>query len=94
MKEEQIKEQLSFHFIGAIASFKNIKVIRPFEDNGVDLLFKKVKLVSFNENIRYLDSGDIIVAQIKSTTANGIIETASTIRYDLPIKNYNRLVTL
>ncbi|MFK7982578.1 MAG: DUF4365 domain-containing protein [Saprospiraceae bacterium] len=92
MKEEQIKEQLSLHFIGAIASFKNIKVVKPFEDNGVDLLLKKVKVISFKEKIRYLDSGDIIAVQVKSTTKKGIIESENKIKFDLSVKNYNDLI--
>jgi len=55
-------------------------------------LFKKVKLVSFNNKIRYLDSGDLIAVQVKSTTKNGIVETESTIKFDLPVKNYNDLI--
>ena len=38
MTEEQIKEQLSQHFLGAIASYKSVKVVKPYDDNGVDVL--------------------------------------------------------
>lgn len=92
MTEEQVKEQLSQHFIGAIASFKNVKIVKPYDDNGVDILLKKVKKIKFQSKIRYIDSGDILAIQLKATTHNSVEQTSNTIKFDLPIKNYNDLI--
>lgn len=92
MTEEQVKEQLSQHFIGAIASFKNVKVVKPYADNGVDILLKKVKKIRFQSKIRHIDSGDILAIQLKATTYNSVEQTSNTIKFDLPIKNYNDLI--
>jgi len=92
MTEEQVKEQLSQHFIGAIASYQNVKVVKPYDDNGVDILLKKVKKIRFQSKIRHIDSGDIIAIQLKATTHNSVQQTSEIIKFDLPIKNYNDLI--
>ncbi|MCB0629510.1 MAG: DUF4365 domain-containing protein [Saprospiraceae bacterium] len=92
MTEEQIKAHLSEHFVGAIAGGAGFKVIKPFEDHGVDLLVKRVKQVIFEGRIRWIDSSEMIALQLKSTTWKGVERRNGLIYYDLSVKNYNDLI--
>lgn len=92
MTEEQIKAHLSEHYVGAIAGGAGFKVIKPFEDHGVDLLVKRVKQVVYEGRIRWIDSSDMVALQLKSTTWKGVERRQEHIHYDLSVKNYNDLI--
>jgi len=92
MTEEQIKANLSEHFVGAIAGKAGFKVIKPFDDHGVDLLVKRVKQLVYEGRIRWIDSSEMLAIQMKSTTWKGVTERNGSIVYDLSVKNYNDLI--
>ena len=93
MTEEQIKEELSKHFIGVVAHASGIKCMRPDGDHGVDLTFCPVtKRVEPDGRVRYLDSTNKLDIQLKATTQASIKKVDGCIGYDLEAKNFNDLI--
>lgn len=93
MTEDDIKEALSRQFLRILAEGHGFKVTEPPVDHGVDMVVCQVtRRVEPNGKTRYLDSQYKLDFQLKSTTANGIIDDADNIKYDLEVKNYNDLV--
>lgn len=93
MTNEQIKEALSRHFITSIADVHGVKCLYPGPDHGVDVTFCPVsKITKPDGTLRYLDSGNKLDVQIKSTTINSIILSNHDVKYDLEAKTYNDLI--
>ena len=92
MTEEQIKEQLSRHFVELVASRQGFKCSKPSPDSGVDMQITRAFLLDRNGRKRYLDSGQFIEFQLKCTCESQIIFADDSIRYDLEAKTYNDLI--
>ncbi|MEM9886888.1 MAG: DUF4365 domain-containing protein [Bacteroidota bacterium] len=92
MTENDIKQSLSFHYIGLIATYSGYRFDKPFTDYGVDAVLEKVEKVSINGKSRFIASGKSIDVQLKSTSSAKIIRTEKGIKFDLEAKNYNDLV--
>lgn len=43
MTENDIKQSLSFHYIGLIATYSGYRFDKPFTDYGVDAVLEKVE---------------------------------------------------
>lgn len=92
MTEEKIKEELSRHFIGVLASKMGVKIVTPLNDYGVDFTFKQVKKYKIHNKIRYVDSGRILGVQLKCTTESNVKKGEISFKFDLPVTNYNDLI--
>lgn len=93
MTEDQRQEMISREFLRILAHAHGYKVIEPQSDHGVDMVIYHVtQRTEPNGKTRYLDSQFKLDFQLKSTTPASIVETDTTIRYDLGVKNYNDLV--
>lgn len=95
MTEEDIKEQLSRHFVCSLAHVHGVKCTTPDKDHGVDVLFTTVnKIIKEGKPTRYLDSGNHLPIQIKSTTSSSsrLSRTISGITFGLESKTYNDLI--
>lgn len=92
MTKAHIKEELSKHFIGALASFKGISVNKPEKDYGVDLKIELLETYSIGNRIRYAQTGKSVDIQLKATTEKNIEKTDNFIKFDLKIENYNDLI--
>lgn len=94
MTEEQQKEAVSKEFLRILAHVHGYKISEPTPDHGVDMIVCPVKVrVDPNGQRRFLDSQMRLDFQIKSTTSQGVIEEADTIKYDLEAKSFNDLVS-
>lgn len=92
MTEQQIKEALSSGFIETIASRMGYKCLSRKLDHGVDLTFSRTREIFRGGERRFLDSGEYIDFQLKSTTLNSVIFEAANLKYDLEAKTYNDLI--
>lgn len=92
MTEEQIKEQLSRHFVELVASRSGFKCASVNPDHGCDLHITRALYVEINGTRRLLDTGEILHVQLKSTCESSVVETADAIKYDLEAKTFNDLV--
>ena len=94
MTNEQIKEAMSRHFVCSIAHIHGVKCLTPEPDNGVDVTFCPVLKIVRNGQTRFLDSGNKLDVQIKSTTTVSpkITWNANDIKFALEAKTYNDLV--
>lgn len=93
MTEEQIKENLSKHFIGIVACHNGYQCSNPNGDFGVDLMVNKISVGTKSDgSIRYCASGQHIDFQLKATTESSVTFDGRNIKYDLEAKNYNDLV--
>lgn len=93
MTIEQIKELLSTHYLGTLASIKGFRVDRPFMDYGVDIVLERIATFTYNGKTRYFGSGQTVDVQLKCTTELGVERSPEYVKYDLSVKNYNDLVT-
>jgi len=93
MTEEQIKEALSNNYIGTLASVEGFKLTKATDTGGVDYSVSRDLVVTnaFGEK-RYIQAGNYIDIQLKSTTTKRIIESVDTIQFDLEAKSYNDLI--
>lgn len=96
MTNEQIKEQLSLHYVGAIISRAGHQIILPQSDFGVDLVIRETHQYLINNTRRFLTSGNVVDIQLKCTTLKNIefieIKGERFVKYDLDAKNYNDLI--
>lgn len=92
MTEEQIKEQLSRHYLHTLASRHGFQCSKPELDNGVDAQLAKVAVAQRPHGARLFPTGEYVDVQLKSTTEAGIIVEPDGIAYDLEAKNYNDLI--
>lgn len=92
MMIEKIKEQLSIHFISAIAVNRQFIVQRPSIDYGVDLMIEELSSYTINEQNRYFYSGKSVDIQLKCTLDSAISFSEEELKYDLESKNYNDLI--
>ncbi len=97
MTIEQTKEQLSFHYVGAIISKAGHKILPSGLPLGIDFSIRQVDSYLLKGSKRYLELGKIVDVQLKFTTEKQIARVVNslgkpTIKYDLGIKNYNDLV--
>ncbi|MCK5607454.1 DUF4365 domain-containing protein [Candidatus Pacearchaeota archaeon] len=94
MTEEQIKENLSKHFIGMVACHNGYQCSNPNGDYGADLMVNKIlKGTKSDGSTRYYGSGQHIDFQLKATTNSRVIFEDENIKYDLEAKNYNDLIS-
>lgn len=93
MTVEQIKEALSNNYIGTLASVEGFKLTKGPDTGGVDYSVSKDIVVTnaFGEK-RYIQAGNYIDVQLKSTTTQRIIETPEYIQFDLEAKSFNDLI--
>jgi hypothetical protein len=91
MTEEQIKEQLSRRFVEVLATRRGFKCKPLDPDHGVDLDVTRA-LPRNGTPIRYLDTGEHVELQLKSTTESSLSPAPTGYRYDLEAKTYNDLV--
>ena len=92
MTLEQIKEQLSVHFIGTMASLKGYRVGRPHDDYGVDIVLERIQVYEVAGKRRFFSSGQSIDIQLKATTKSQLTLSGDQIKYDLRVQNYNDLI--
>jgi len=94
MTTEQIKEQLSNRFIGALASNSGFALDKGELDFGVDYTAKKTYAYTQpgTGKTRLTIDPKTIDIQLKATTENTIIDDGVNIKYDLEVKNYNDMV--
>lgn len=89
MNEEKIKELFAVNYIKLIAEYSGYYVTIPGQDYGTDLHIEEILRLSTGE---YVPSGRMISLQIKCTTEESISKTATHLKYDLSIRNYNLLI--
>ncbi len=92
MTEEQVKEQMSRHFVELIANRGGFKCSVSEPDHGCDLTVTKAELVELGGRKQFLETGRIIQVQLKSTCEAHVDRTIKEIKYDLAVKTYNALV--
>lgn len=73
MTENDIKQKLSFHYLGFIATYSGYRFDQPFTDYGVDAVIEQIERVRINGKNRYVASGKSIDVQLKSTSSSKII---------------------
>src|SRR5689334_22778745 len=93
MTLDQIKEEISNHYVGLLAYNKGFSMDKPKHDYGVDWTVRKyyTRTLPDGKN-RYVPDTKQIDLQLKATTESGIIDEANQIKYDLEVKNYNDMV--
>jgi hypothetical protein len=98
MTTEQIKEQLSIHYLGALVARAGHKIaFQHYYDVGVDIMITEVSAIYFNGRFRFSDVGNTLDVQVKCTTEKSIIKDVNklnerVLRYDLRAKNFNDLI--
>lgn len=92
MTEEQIKEQLSRHFLEAIANRAGYKTYTSSPDHGVDLHVHQAVRTVLPNGVQYLETGRILQVQLKSACERVVEFQDDQLRYDLSVKAYNALV--
>ena len=98
MTTQQIKEQLSFHYVGAIAAVSGHKFFQPDSDHGVDLLIAETRRFHLSTGKTEIsDTGRLIAVQLKCTTRKSVEYTTDAagmpvIKYSLRGKDYRNLV--
>ena len=85
MTREDRQEALSLAYIKAVAAFAGMTYSFRAKDYGIDISLHEVARRDNN----LFELGLQLDMQVKSTTS--VIETRSTIAYDLPIKGYDDL---
>lgn len=93
MTEEQIKEQLSRHFVGLVASRAGFKCTIWDPDHGIDVTIAKVaSLTTPGGRTRFLQTGQYVDLQLKCACESRLIPSETGFSYDLEAKTYNDLV--
>jgi len=89
---EKIKESLSVQYLSILASQGGFSAQAPFTDYGVDLMVEEISSYQMGDRTRYFSSGRTLDIQLKSITADRILENEDEIKFDLESKNFNDLV--
>jgi hypothetical protein len=89
--ENDIKEALSRHYFGAIASRGGFCCNTP-KDFGVDIHVTRPIPDEREGGVRLLETGEQVHIQLKATCERQVIRDGNLIRYDLEAKSYNDLV--
>jgi len=92
MTQNQIKEDVSLHFLSALAAQEGVNTTRPYRDNGTDL---QLTLPLVREDIkgkRYFDSGMSITVQVKVVSRKYLNFSEGFLHYSLRAKNFNDLI--
>lgn len=92
MTDEHLKEQLSIHYIGLLASKTRFILNKPLYDYGVDGSVELIEAYRINEDTRYTPTGKAIDFQLKCTTKKQIMLEQEGFKFDLKAKNYNDLI--
>jgi hypothetical protein len=92
MTEEQIKEQLSRHFVELVANRDGFKCVSPQPDHGCDLMVHRALPVKVEGVTQYIETGELVQIQLKSTCEASVERAPGIIKYDLSSKTYNALV--
>ena len=98
MTTQQIKEQLSFHYLGALAAVSGHKFFQPDSDHGVDLLIAETQRFRLSTGkMEISDTGRVVAVQLKCTTRKSIRYSSGAdgtpfIKYSLRGKDYRNLV--
>jgi hypothetical protein len=92
MTEEQIKEQLSRHFVEVIANRRGFKCVAPNPDHRCDVYVSRALPILVNGAVQYEETGEMVHFQLKSTTERSVEHTPDGIKYDLDARAYNSLV--
>ncbi len=98
MTSQQIKEQLSFHYVGAIAAVSGHKFFQPDSDHGVDFLVAETRRFQLSSGKTEIsDTGRWIAVQLKCTTRKSVsygfdADGDPIIKYGLRGKDYRNLV--
>jgi len=92
MTEAKIKEQMAYHFFGALASRAGYLLTKPFVDEGVDGLMQSAETYVGKNRTRQIWGGYSIGIQFKTTTSSRVLTTPTGIRYDCDVKNFNDLI--
>ena len=93
MTEEQIKEELSNNYIGALACYKGFLLTKPKDIGGVD--FSLTRALTYTDPLgykRFIQDGRHIEIQMKSTTWARVDDYPDAVGYNLESKTYNDLV--
>jgi hypothetical protein len=85
MTREDRQEALSLAYVHAVAAMCGMTHSTQAKDYGLDLTLREIH----EEPHRFFESGLLLDLQLKSTTA--IVETSTTISYDLTVKGYDCL---
>lgn len=92
MNEETIKELLSVNFIRVIAEREGFIVTKVEQDDGDDLMIKKVKKLKSSKGFKYFTTGEMFEIQLKCTTEKSIQTTKDGLKFRLKGRNYYHLV--
>jgi hypothetical protein len=92
MTEQQIKEFLSRHFVGLVASRRGFKTTAPQPDNGTDLHLTRVIVQERPQGTRIMDDPNVIHLQLKCTCDASIEPDGDGFKYDLSVVAFNDLV--
>ena len=92
MTESQYKEKISAYYFSILTTKAGYLVSKPSDDFGVDLSVKHMDEIKFDWGTRFVDSGLAVDIQLKCTTSKSVAFQAESLRFDLPVKNYNDLV--
>lgn len=92
MTEAIIKEEVTVHFIGAMAARSGFNITIPKVDEGVDLVIRSsIELPSKFKKMRII-SGKALNVQVKTTTEKQITAYKKHLVFDLKAKNYDNLI--
>ena len=93
MNEAFVKEWLSRHFLGMLASRGGYAVQGIESDFGADLLVRQVSAVPRqNGKKRLLMTGEALDVQLKCTTWSQLTQRPDGVAFDLEAKTFNDLV--
>lgn len=94
MTDDHVKARISQHFVEVLASRYGYKCQPSASpDVGVDLeVTRDETYVDPNGRTRHIDTGEYLHFQLKCTCENSVVRGASSLKYDLKVKNYNDLV--
>src|SRR5436190_299711 len=92
MTEQQIKEHLSRHYVGLVASRAGFKTNAIHPDNGTDLLVNRAIVQARPQGNRIVDDPNVLHLQLKCTCAANIVADGDGFKYDLDVIAYNDLV--
>lgn len=92
MTPEQIKEHLSRHFIGLVASRRGFKSDVIETDHGADLSITRATFRDRPQGPRLTDTGTALHVQLKCTCAVSTSHDGDAFKYKLNVVTYNDLV--
>lgn len=92
MTPEQVKEHLSRHFIGLVASRRGFKSDLIDTDHGTDLSVTRATFRDRPQGPRLTDTGTSLHIQLKCTCAASTRDDGDAFKYDLSVVTYNDLI--